>query len=123
MGVPWRVVSRPRLVSASIARTTLDRPILHLLASSRLLALMAAAPRACRRSSSMRTRSSASLRVGAMAARASIGAADNEYYVNLLPDPGPPNKKMARPPAEWGPGPREETDCFPRTKPITPGDP
>src|ERR1039458_9677592 len=28
----------------------------------------------------------------------------------------PKHKKTARPPAEWGPGLREETDCFPQRK-------
>lgn len=41
---------------------------------------------------------------------------DNEYYVNSLRNPGSFPKKTARPPAEWGPGLREETDCFPQRK-------
>src|ERR1039457_389914 len=96
-----------------MAGMVLDLAILQAFARSELLALTAAPVASWWRVSSRRMRSSASLRRGAASAMASSATSDNEYYVNLLPDPSPLNKKVARPPAEWGPGLRGETDCIP----------
>src|ERR1039457_4290161 len=93
-----------------MAGMVLDLAILQAFARSELLALTAAPVASWRRGSSRRMRSSASLRRGAASAMASSATSDNEYYVNLLPDPSPLNKKVARPPAEWGPGLRRSEE-------------